>query len=126
MSSSESTKAPESFQVPERSHQSLVNLAYNILKYLEDDIVGDKEILELETCSECTNNILARPLKALTILSCGHIFHRSCVEKQLLFTKPGACPFPNCGKVVDIVVNPNSIRRGSQSSQSSVTSASLS
>src|SRR5581483_8199189 len=121
MSSSESTKAPESFQIPERSRPSLVNhrnLAYNILKYLEDDIVGDKEILELELCSKCTNNILARPLKALTILSCGHIFHWSCVEKQLLFTKPGACPFPNCGKVVDIVVNPNSIRRGSQSSQS--------
>jgi hypothetical protein len=93
MSSSESTKAPESYQVPERSRPSLVNhrnLAYNILKYLEDDIVGDKEMLELEPCSECTNIILALPLKALTILSCGHIFHRSCIEKQLLHTKPGA------------------------------------
>ncbi|RIA86439.1 hypothetical protein C1645_740863 [Glomus cerebriforme] len=126
MSSSESTKAPESFQVPERSRPSLANhrnLAYNILKYLEDDIVGDKEILELEPCSECTNNILALPLKALTILSCGHIFHRSCIEKQLLFIKPGACPFPDCGKIVEIVVNPNSTRRDSQSSQSSGTSA---
>ncbi|PKY44184.1 hypothetical protein RhiirA4_541656 [Rhizophagus irregularis] len=117
---------PESFQVPERSRPSLANhrnLAYNILKYLEIDIVGDKEILELEPCSECTNNILALSLKALTILSCGHIFHRSCIEKQLLFIKPSACPFPDCGKTVEIVVNPNSTRRDSQSSQSSGISA---
>src|ERR1044072_244435 len=90
MSSSESTKAPESFQVPERSHPSLANhrnLAYNILKYLEDDTVGDKEILELELCSECTNNILALSLKALTILSCGHIFHLLCDIMVLFFSR---------------------------------------
>jgi hypothetical protein len=57
------------------------NIAYNILKYLEDDMVENKEILELGQCSECTNNILTSPIKALTILSCGHIFHRPCIEK---------------------------------------------
>ncbi|GES94720.1 crinkler (CRN) family protein [Rhizophagus clarus] len=60
---------------------------------------------------------------ALTILSCGHIFHRSCIEKQLLHTKPSTCPFPDCGKNVDIIVDPSFIRRGSQSSQSSGISA---
>ncbi|CAI2194225.1 10660_t:CDS:2, partial [Funneliformis geosporum] len=101
-----------------------VNLAYNILKYLEDDMVGDKEIPELGSCSECTTNILSLPIKALTILSCGHIFHRSCIEKQLLHTKPSTCPFTDCGKTVDIIMDPNSIRRGSQaSSHSSGTSA---
>jgi len=54
------------------------NIAYNILKYLEDDMVKNKEILELGQCSECTNNILTSPIKAFTILS---IFHRSCIEK---------------------------------------------
>ncbi|PKC01197.1 hypothetical protein RhiirA5_457077 [Rhizophagus irregularis] len=99
------------------------NIAYNILKYLEDDIVKNKEIQELGQCTECTNNILSSPIKVLTILTCGHIFHRPCIEKQLLHTKPSTCPFPDCGKNVDIIVDPNSIRRGSQSSQSSGTLA---
>ncbi|RGB24823.1 hypothetical protein C1646_676082 [Rhizophagus diaphanus] len=88
-------------------------------KYFNDGLVRYKEIPELEPCSECTNNILTLPLKAFTTLSCGHIFHRSCIEKQLLHTKPGACPFPNCGKNVNVIVDSNSTRRGSQSSQSS-------
>ncbi|RIA81717.1 hypothetical protein C1645_789796 [Glomus cerebriforme] len=99
------------------------NIAYNILKYLEDDMVENKEILELGQCSKCMNNILTSPIRALTILSCRHIFYRSCIEKQLLHTKPNTCPFTNCGKNVDIIVDPNSIRRGSQSSQSSRTLA---
>src|SRR5688572_13804547 len=90
----------------ESVNQSLVNqrkLAYNILKNLEDDILGDKEIPELEQCSECNNKILTRPLKAITILSCGHTFHRICIEKKLLLTMPNTCPFPDCGKNVDII-----------------------
>jgi hypothetical protein len=94
---------------PGPSLSNIRNLGYNILKNLDDELVRDKEISELEPCSECTNDILTLPLKAFTTLSCGHIFHRSCIEKQLLFTKPGACPFPDCSKTVDIVVNPNFI-----------------
>ncbi|PKC59009.1 hypothetical protein RhiirA1_470090 [Rhizophagus irregularis] len=73
------------------------NIAYNILKYLENDMVENKEIPELEQCSEL------------------------CIEKQLLHIKPSTCPFPDCEKNVDIIVDLNSIRRGSQSSQSSRT-----
>ncbi|PKK56841.1 hypothetical protein RhiirC2_721609, partial [Rhizophagus irregularis] len=116
----------EKSKIPKPFISSLINhrnLAYNILKYLEDDTVKNKEIQELGQCTECTNNILSSPIKALTILTCGHIFHRPCIEKQLLHTKPSTCPFPDCGKNVDIIVDPNSIRRGSQSSQSSGTSA---
>src|SRR5437764_14003772 len=80
-----------------------MKLAYNILKNLEDDILGDKEIPELERCSECNNEILTRPSKAITILSCGHIFHRICIEKKLLLTMPNTSPFPDCGKNVDII-----------------------
>ena len=90
----------------ESVNQSLVNqrkLAYNILKNLEDDILGDKEIPELEQCSECNNEILTRPPKAITILSCGHTFHRICIEKKLLLTMPNTCPFPDCGKNIDII-----------------------
>jgi len=79
-----------------------MKLAYNILKNL-DDIVVDKGIPELDQCSECNNEILTRPPKAITILSCGHTFHRICIEKKLLLTMPNTCPFPDCGKNVDII-----------------------
>ena len=80
-----------------------MKLAYNILKNLEDNILGEKEIPELDKCSECNNEILASPLKAITILSCDHTFHRICIEKKLLLTMPNTYPFPDCGKNVDII-----------------------
>ena len=58
-----------------------MKLAYNILKNLKDDILGDKEIPELDQCLEYNNKILTQPLKVITILSCGHTFHRICIEK---------------------------------------------
>ncbi len=116
MSSLKLTKASESFQILERSCSSLTNyrnLAYNILKYLEDNIIENKEILKLKLCFKYINNILTFSLKAFTILSCEYIFHRSCIEKQLLFIKSSTCSFSDCGKIIKIVMNPNSTRRGS-------------
>jgi hypothetical protein len=117
----ESTKGPESYQVPEIQppHPSFTihkNLSYSILKYLEDEIVRNKEILKLRPCSECTNNILSLPIKALTILSCRHIFYRSCIKKQLLYTKPSICSYSDCKKNINVIVDPNSNRKGSQTS----------
>src|SRR6266480_4694221 len=51
-----------------------------------------------------------------------HLFHRFCIEKKLLVSRPDECPFPDCGKKVDIIY-PVSSRRDSQLSQSSGTSA---
>src|SRR5256885_417816 len=93
-------------KTPKSDNLSLDNykkLAYNILKNLKDTIVGDKEIPELDQCLECNNEVLTHPSKAFTILSCGHIFHRICIEKKLLLTMPNTCPFPDCGKNVDII-----------------------
>ena len=93
-------------KTPKSGESSLDNhmkLAYNILKNFEDDIVRDKEIPGLDQCSECNNEVLTHPPKAFTILSCGHIFHRICIEKKLLLTMPNTCPFPDCGKNVDII-----------------------
>jgi len=73
------------------------------LKNLEDVILGEKEIPELDKCSECNNEILASPPKEFTVLSCGHLFHRICIEKKLALTEPNTCPFPDCGKNVDII-----------------------
>lgn len=90
----------------ESVNQSLVNhrkLAYNILKNLEDDILGEKEISELDKCSKCNNEILASPLKEFTVLSCGHLFYRICIKKKLALTELNTCLFPDCGKNVDII-----------------------
>ena len=66
-------------------------------------IIMDKEIPELDQCSEYNNEILTRPSKAITILSCGHTFHRICIEKKLLLTMSNTCPFSDCRKNVDII-----------------------
>ncbi|PKC64211.1 hypothetical protein RhiirA1_442963 [Rhizophagus irregularis] len=74
---------------------SLTNLrifAYNVLKSLEDKAVGDNEFPELRKCTECGNEILSFPFKALTLLGCGHAFHRLCIEKKLLHAETGAYP----------------------------------
>jgi len=68
----------------------------------EDSLVDGIEIPELDDCSKCNNKIFLRPIKAVTILSCGHIFHRICAEKELLLSRKESCPFPNCNKLVEI------------------------
>ena len=99
------------------STTNLKNLAYNILKEFVDPIVNGKEFPELEKCSECNNKIFSHPLKAFTTLQCGHVFHRVCIEKNLLITIPNKCPFPGCNQSVEIVVDIS--RRDSQSSDTS-------
>ena len=43
-----------------------MKLAYNILKNLKDDIIVDKEIPELDQCSECNNETLMLHPKAIS------------------------------------------------------------
>src|ERR1044072_12089 len=124
MSGSESTKAPESFQVPERSRPSLVNhrnLAYSILKKLGDDAVKDAEFTDLGKCPQCDKDILSPPFEAFTTLPCGHVFHRECVENKFLLTCQNNCPVADCNATVKPVV---SERRFSVTSSQS-TAASL-
>ena len=103
---SEPLKTPrEKNSTPSSDNPSLVryrNLGYNILKSLDDKAVRDIDFPELEPCSECNNDILTFPLREFTRLRCGHIFHRLCAEKKLMLNVPNPCPFPNCGKNVEI------------------------
>ncbi|KAF0555750.1 hypothetical protein F8M41_016747 [Gigaspora margarita] len=57
----------------------------------------------LSNCSECGKEIISHPLKAFTALSCGHVFHRICIEKKLLLTVPNTCLSPGCGDNVEIL-----------------------
>ncbi|CAG8672197.1 14549_t:CDS:2 [Cetraspora pellucida] len=101
----------------------LRTFAYSILKNLNDEIIRDKEFTELDTCSECDKKILIHNYEPLTILSCGHVYHRYCVEKFLL-TKENKCP--SCDKVIEPKIsletpinspNLSSKKRGSDSTE---------
>ncbi|CAI2191568.1 13596_t:CDS:2, partial [Funneliformis geosporum] len=51
-----------------------------------DESVRDMEVPELGPSSECNNEILILPIKAFTVFSCGHVFHRLCIERKHLHT----------------------------------------
>ena len=100
---------------------SIRNLAFNILKKLEDDTVKGVEFTELEKCPQCDKDILSPSFEAFTVLSsCGHVFHRECIEKTLLLTRQNNCPITNCTTAVKPVVSERRI--SVTSSQSTTTS----
>ena len=105
MSGSEQSSESSSFLT------NLRILGYKILKSLEEKDVRDIDVPELEPYSECNEEIFSFPITGFTTLSCGHTYHRLCIEKKL----PNSCPFPGCGKNVDTI----EARRDLQSSQSS-------
>ncbi|KAF0513108.1 hypothetical protein F8M41_017818 [Gigaspora margarita] len=97
---------------------NIKNLAYSILKSLKDGIVKSKKIPNLNNFSECRKDIILHFLKAFTILSCRHVFHRLCIEKKLLLIIPNMYSFSGCSKEVKIIEMGH--RRSSKSSTSSV------
>ncbi|GES73981.1 hypothetical protein GLOIN_2v1734374 [Rhizophagus clarus] len=105
MSGSEQSSMSSSFLT------NLRILGYKILKSLEEKDVRDIDVPELGPCSKCNEEIFSFPITGFTTLTCGHTYHRLCIEKKLL----NSCPFPGCGKNVDTI----EARRDSQSSQSS-------
>ncbi|CAG8713947.1 14135_t:CDS:2, partial [Cetraspora pellucida] len=97
---------------------NIKNLIYNILKTFKDGIIKGKKIPNLSNCSECGKEIISFPLKAFTTLSCGHVFHKLCIEKKLLLTIPNTCLFSGCSEEIEIIET--GYRRDSESSTSSV------
>jgi len=73
-------------------------------------------------CKVCDKKIFSSLNKEFTILGCGHTYHRICIEKKLLLTKPNGCP--ECGKSVETITEATTtetdLRRDSQSSTSSI------
>jgi hypothetical protein len=63
----------------------------------------DIDFPELDSCSECGNDILMSPLKAFSYLTCRHIFHRLCINKKLFIGTSSTYPALDCGKSVDIL-----------------------
>ncbi|RHZ72127.1 hypothetical protein Glove_245g44 [Diversispora epigaea] len=101
---------------------NLKNLAYTILKNLNDSVIKNKKFTSVPNCEVCNKEIFSSLNKAFTVLGCGHIYHRICIEKKLLLTKPNGCP--DCGKNVETITEATTtetdLRRDSESSTSSV------
>ncbi|CAG8520733.1 15589_t:CDS:2 [Cetraspora pellucida] len=103
------------------SFTNLQNLILNILKETKHNIVQDIIITKLPLCKLCENKILSVNFELFTILSCGHTYHRKCIEKKFLLTTENKCPLSDCNKIIDPVVSER--RFSESSSQSSRTSA---
>ncbi|RHZ81495.1 hypothetical protein Glove_120g240 [Diversispora epigaea] len=103
---------------------NLKNLAYNILKNFNDNVIKNKTFSELVNCTECNKKIFARPNKVFTTLLCGHVYHRICIEKKLLLSKQLTCSTPKCEKSVEILkeftTTETGLKRNSESSTSSL------
>ncbi|CAG8771721.1 26804_t:CDS:2 [Gigaspora margarita] len=98
---------------------NLQNFALNILKETEHSTVQNINITELPPCSECDKKILSFNYEPFTILACGHMYHRYCIEKKILLTNSNVCPISGCNKSVEPAV---SVQKEYESSQSSGTS----
>src|SRR6266496_2568102 len=99
---------------------NLQNLAYSILKNLGDEIVNGKEFTELGKCSQCNKEILSLNFEVFTVLSCGHTYHRGCIEKNYLLTQKNKCLFPGCTATVEAVISERRFSVSSHSSTSSI------
>jgi hypothetical protein len=83
----------------------LETLALNILNNISPEKVAESVVIsEQEPCSKCNEELFLYEIKRpLTILSCGHTFHRDCIERSI--RKSPSCPRPDCKKEVELAVN---------------------
>ncbi|RHZ51144.1 hypothetical protein Glove_482g18 [Diversispora epigaea] len=65
-----------------------------------EKIASDINIPELDPCSLCNQELFLFEIKKpFTILACGHIYHRDCIETSI--KKRSMCPKPDCKKEVE-------------------------
>ena len=98
---------------------NLQNFALNILKETDHSTAKDINDIEVPLCKDCDKKILVINYEPFTILACGHMYHRYCIEKKILLTDSNVCPISSCNKSVEPAV---SVQKEYESSQSSGTS----
>ncbi|CAG8492596.1 43315_t:CDS:1, partial [Gigaspora margarita] len=100
----------------------LETFALNILKNSSPNkIVSNVNVTELEPCTLCNQELFLYKIKRpITLLTCGHIFHRDCIESSIKICSK--CPKQNCEKEIESVVDS---MPGSQDLDLIVTSSSI-
>ncbi|CAG8459020.1 4837_t:CDS:2 [Cetraspora pellucida] len=83
----------------------LKTLALNILKNSSPDVIANSiEVLELESCSLCNQELFLYEIKKpFTILACGHLYHRDSIESSIKTSSK--CLRPNCMKEIESIVD---------------------
>ncbi|CAG8856335.1 44711_t:CDS:1, partial [Gigaspora margarita] len=83
----------------------LKTLALNILKNGSSDIIAkDVEILELDPCPLCNQELFLYEIKKpITLLTCGHLYHRDCIETSIKISPK--CPKHGCMKEIESIVD---------------------
>ncbi|CAJ0642955.1 928_t:CDS:2 [Entrophospora sp. SA101] len=96
----------------------LRTLALNILKNgYPESIASSIEIPELEPCAICNEEIFLHLFKkSFTVLTCGHVFHRLCLEN--IRENTHICPGKNCVAEIEIVEKSPLVQTPSQRSMS--------
>ncbi|CAG8630053.1 3414_t:CDS:2, partial [Diversispora eburnea] len=70
-------------------------LSLNFLQNISE-ISNEEEVPKLSPCHKCGKEILAFPLRAFVVLSCEHIFHRTCIEQHIVRIDTQASTHPSC------------------------------
>lgn len=83
----------------------LETFALNILKNSSPNkIASNVNVTELDPCTLCNQELFLYEIKQpITLLTCGHIFHRDCIESSIKISSK--CPKQNCEKEIESVVD---------------------
>ncbi|CAG8670564.1 22809_t:CDS:1, partial [Gigaspora rosea] len=83
----------------------LETFALNILKNSSPNkIASNVNVTELDPCTLCNQELFLYEIKQpITLLTCGHIFHRDCIESSIKISSK--YPKQNCEKEIESVVD---------------------
>ncbi|CAG8727933.1 11619_t:CDS:2, partial [Funneliformis mosseae] len=102
---SELPASPSEIHVDNTEVFQLKALSLNFLRNTSE--ITDEHIPKLNPCHFCDKEILALPLPlhSFTVLSCGHIYHRICLEKHIvrLKTRFPLCPISSCISPIELI-----------------------
>ncbi|CAG8549391.1 1543_t:CDS:1, partial [Diversispora eburnea] len=73
----------------------LKTLSLNFLQNISE-ISNEEEVPKLSLYQKCGKEILAFPLRAFVVLSCEHIFHRTCIEQHIVRIDTQVPIHPSC------------------------------
>ncbi|CAG8852723.1 36321_t:CDS:1, partial [Gigaspora margarita] len=79
----------------------LETFALNILKNSSPEkIASDINTPELDPCLLCNQELFLYEIKKpITLLICGHLYHRDCIESSIKINS--TCPKPDCNKEIE-------------------------
>ena len=109
---SELLASPSEIHADDTKVFQLKALLLNFLRNTSE--ITDEHILKLNPCHFCDKEILALPLHSFTVLSCGHIYYRICLEKHIVQseTRFPLCPISSYISPIELIRKELSLASG--------------